>query len=626
MQNYFLVIGISDMNLLVLSFAQIFFLISRLINISAEEFPLSSYSLPVVKYADLLSLDENVAADIADKLTSLGAIQIVGIPRFNLFRKRALEDLAECMINEDTVASTQMNDGSRRLSCAAKSTKGIAQPMSSVCGEGATRLRAVVDATTRQLFLSLDAIATKKNKDRKLLMKPRYYTFNELFGEGEHLEHLHTYFSPSQNTPKKDTEMTLDFHVDAGMLIAMTTGYYSHEKSDKSGLYIMLPDNTKAKAIVDDNALVIMVGDGASRWLSPLLGKPLRAIPHALIADLQPVQGTAAARSWYGKMYLPPADAIIPQEDLTFREYHILESKHSQTSGNKNEESRQSLSDLLPSACGGKLSHYKSTVQDNCAADEIFCWAQCMSLSEISCDKSDAICYNYRDETPSDPSSMCMQGDDDVHNGHYCRPACSSILNNDTDYSSGYCRGEGTTMFMQGFISIVEKGDGKTDCVNLLFPQWTLDSELKYAFACIGVFGMSMLIQFLAKLRVDINKKYPNTIYRKLAHTILYGMHVILGYFAMLVAMTYSVELFCMICCGLIVGFAVFHSDDPLAHKTSDPCCGETETSFNGEHPEDCPYSPLNDEEKQAKNRLNSLVSDNVEEHNCCGAANDQEA
>lgn len=62
--------------------------------------PQESYSLPVVKYADLVTLDTATAHELAKILTTTGALQIEGIPRYGMIRKRALEDLAECFESE----------------------------------------------------------------------------------------------------------------------------------------------------------------------------------------------------------------------------------------------------------------------------------------------------------------------------------------------------------------------------------------------------------------------------------------------------------------------------------------------------------------------------------------------
>eukprot|EP01039_Chlorochromonas_danica_P008457 gene8457-9323_t len=569
---------------------------------------ISTYTLPEIKYADLLTLESSAADMAVEVLTSVGALQIVDIPRFGMIRKRALEDLGECFQSEGTAPVLVMPDGSRRVSCGAATHRGLAEPMSNICGEASAKLRATVDATTRQLFLALDAAAAKRPRGNRL-MEPGYESFVHLMTEGEHLEHLHTYFSPTSASKLEATSAaTLNYHVDAGLMIAMTVGYYNpSEVSEASGLYLELPDGSRSKVLAKEDALIILMGDGAERWLAPVLGKAFRAPPHALLADLPAESG--ASRSWYGKMYLPPVDAIIPQEGISFASYHELEAKKSAPLTTAEASTADQLSALLPSACGGHLGlwgeqknkkRYLSTVGNSCPSGEIWCWARCMDASTLPCG-SDAVCWNNKDNEPMDPNQMCMGGDDDTTNGIYCGPKCVSTPSNSS--SSGYCYGEGTSMFMQGFVSIVQEGEGNTECVNLLFTDWTLDSRTKYAFGCLGVFFMCVLIQFISSLRPHVNKLSGLPPWAgKGLHLLLYSVHVTLGYFAMLVAMTYSVELFCMVCSGLIAGFALFHLSDPLAAKSTDPCCGEVE----------------DDKVKQEKEGGGDLTNPLIVNESCC--------
>ena len=73
------------------------------------------------------------------------------------------------------------------------------------------------------------------------------------------------------------------------------------------------------------------------------------------------------------------------------------------------------------------------------------------------------------------------------------------------------------------------------------------------AVACIGVFFVGFIMQFLGKLRNS--RKWS-------AHVsiVLFGAHITLSYLLMLVAMSYNVELFCMVCLGLTIGYATFHT------------------------------------------------------------------
>ena len=52
----------------------------------------------------------------------------------------------------------------------------------------------------------------------------------------------------------------------------------------------------------------------------------------------------------------------------------------------------------------------------------------------------------------------------------------------------------------------------------------------------------------------------------------MFGVNLFLGYLAMLVAMTYSAELFLCLLFGMILGHGLFNSGGPIG-ETVDPCC-----------------------------------------------------
>jgi hypothetical protein len=158
-----------------------------------------------------------------------------------------------------------------------------------------------------------------------------------------------------------------------------------------------------------------------------------------------------------------------------------------------------------------------------------------------------------------------------------CELGCideNSVKNSST---SDFCYANGVSMFMQGFVSIVQEKDGSTACVNLLFKYWTLDTTIKYVFACIGVFLLGIFIELLTMIRRRLHKEFKWSRGRDIAMIIIHSMQVVMSYFIMLVAMTYSVELFCMVCCGLIVGYVVFNLSAPPVDNT-DPCCARADS------------------------------------------------
>lgn len=138
-------------------------------------------------------------------------------------------------------------------------------------------------------------------------------------------------------------------------------------------------------------------------------------------------------------------------------------------------------------------------------------------------------------------------------------------------------------MYMDGFHSSALDGSG-VECINLLFVSWTLDTEWKFVFACVGVFSIAFFLQYLTKLRSAFSIEKAS--YRRSFCLIAsFSVQILLSYFLMLVAMTYNVELFCMVCSGIIVGYSFFLID-PHANAVVDHCCpGDIDHSTTGEEP-----------------------------------------
>jgi hypothetical protein len=130
-------------------------------------------------------------------------------------------------------------------------------------------------------------------------------------------------------------------------------------------------------------------------------------------------------------------------------------------------------------------------------------------------------------------------------------------------------------MWMTGFQSVGDPGD---PCVALLFPQWVLDTVPKFALGCCGVFLMGLCVEGLVKLRRWINQERLPTHSRRrwlfwaVMQLLLYGVQLTLGYFLMLIAMTYEVELFLMVITGLVLGHALFNLNGPVL-ESADACC-----------------------------------------------------
>jgi hypothetical protein len=255
-------------------------------------------------------------------LTTSGIIQIKDIPDYADARTAALKNLAECLRDgKQSPIDMVMSDGSKRASLGASSPSGISGGFSGSCGEASSRVRKAVDDGTREVLQALDRLVAVQGSDAEVMSPVK--TYDQLRLKGEHLEHLHAYYAPEAghtNAPVQQqgsaasqiltseissvnrvaqmgAPPTMDFHTDGGLFIAMTAGFYTSctYTAEDAGLYIKLADGSVARANIDDDALVIMVGEAGARWLSPKLGSALRAVPHAMVAGLS---SEGSTRAW----------------------------------------------------------------------------------------------------------------------------------------------------------------------------------------------------------------------------------------------------------------------------------------------------------------------------------------
>ena len=149
------------------------------------------------------------------------------------------------------------------------------------------------------------------------------------------------------------------------------------------------------------------------------------------------------------------------------------------------------------------------------------------------------------------------------------------------DLKNDFCNGA-TDMYMSGFETA--GADRRNPCVILFISSWTLDSRLKFVFACFGVAFMGFLIEFLICVRRRLTSRKrlspyllaPRPSIRQWTSILLFGANLFLGYLAMLVAMTYSIELFVCVIVGLMVGHACFNSKAAVG-ETVDPCCAPSQ-------------------------------------------------
>jgi hypothetical protein len=174
-----------------------------------------------------------------------------------------------------------------------------------------------------------------------------YDTFLDVVNQGEHLEHFHEYQSSSTATTTTTTTTTIEWHTDQGLFLAFTPGvmmmmttnntiadhHYDNVVEMADGFYIELPDGSRPMVQFDSNDhLVLLLGDGMNQVYNTNNNKKkkttcdFRVVPHALSMPSQSSSSSSnmmdpqQRRLWYGRMVLPPANAVHPQHNnnITF--------------------------------------------------------------------------------------------------------------------------------------------------------------------------------------------------------------------------------------------------------------------------------------------------------------------
>ena len=233
---------------------------------------------------------------------------------------------------------------------------------------------------------------------------------------GEHLEHFHSY-QATRKTPPNDQEETIELHTDQGLFLVFTPGLLVSENEAgylTGGFLIQLQDGSLAEVeFSNKDDFVIMLGDGVNQYVNPKLksgDKPLRATPHALT---MPQHNKDEARVWYGRMVLPPADAVHPQhndDEMTFGELRqvMIDASISK---------QDHADDALSLGCSSTMVA-RQLEETTCEGDTLLCWHRCMSTTEFGV--SEEICANQN------LSMMCInprgQLWDNTHGDFY--PGC----------------------------------------------------------------------------------------------------------------------------------------------------------------------------------------------------------
>ena len=145
----------------------------------------------------------------------------------------------------------------------------------------------------------------------------------------------------------------------------------------------------------------------------------------------------------------------------------------------------------------------------------------------------------------------------------------------DDDDDAPYCTGSGTNMMMNGFVWVPK---GNNPCLVLFFKSWFIDNDFKLALSVIGVFLLGVSNAFANQYRDYVWRLRSDRGGDSFASdTHLTGaLQLSIGYFLMLVAMTYVFIYFAAAVVGLALGQVLVASRNgstTLNAAQKDSCC-----------------------------------------------------
>ena len=170
----------------------------------------------------------------------------------------------------------------------------------------------------------------------------------------------------------------------------------------------------------------------------------------------------------------------------------------------------------------------------------------------------------------TNPKTNSPEGCEAVHN---CDLTCT-VDSGGSDRP--FCRGS-TDMLMSGFASLLY--DGLSDsaetnnCVMLFHERFVLDEPWKFFLGLLFTVVFGIFTEFWVsqrrKLSVDLRRRRG-----KMIKAAMYAFNMVVGYLIMLIAMTYSLELFLAVIVGLGIGHVTFNTDAPVGDSVTACCAG----------------------------------------------------
>jgi hypothetical protein len=394
--------------------------------------------------------------------------------------------------------------------------------------------------------------------------------------DAPHKDHIHVYerkedhgakmlhdHQNMMNDHKQDArDYLVPYHIDNGMFLLITP-FPNH------GMQMELSDGSKVSTDeIDHSSVLVLFGLGLNGWMFQVdeeAAAKFHPVPHAV-----PALRMIHHRSVFARMIVAPAAAkpeikkgLFQEKLLTFDEVFMKRSM------NQSRYDSQVCSVDLFVKPGN--DSWRDAMDAMCSEGEAYCWMGCYPLPK-SCPSPDlAMCFSNKSNVTcsTEPNGKPM----DPTCKWECAPQVEGVYK-----TSSYCNGK-MDMLMLGFDV---SGKRENPCIVLFIEAWTLDSQIKFWTACFGVMALGFGIEALIALRRTISRRRNQRLNLRGAGThrcvvvACFALNLIIGYLAMLVVMTYSIELFSSVIIGLIIGHAFFNWNTAVGESV-DPCCATSQ-------------------------------------------------
>jgi len=378
----------------------------------------------------------DVDAVLRDELQTTGMVQVSGVPGLAELRKQVLEQSVVCagasaaaksaVFDDHTVRRTLATDGAIGMQ-----HEGAAKELCSDFDAKSKALGQLVDATTELLIQRVSALF-KLQLPVSRASGGSYDSVADVVTAGSHLDHFHSYKANAGEVPTTDIS-TADFHVDQGLFIAFVpalmfdakNGEQVHQESGK--FLVELRDGSKEETVFseDGDVLVFMMGDGVNQVINSKLSisTQLRATPHAFVV---PASAEDVWRSWFGRMFFLPGDAVHEESGLSFGEIRKILNLQS-----------EALPESLSVGCSGSKSIRILQEEIDCKENQLYCWHSCTDFTEtVSNDE----CVRIGKEVKCVDSNDHIWVPTDNHNGDVslkCSNSTTFITDPETDEGEG---------------------------------------------------------------------------------------------------------------------------------------------------------------------------------------------